>query len=286
MAEVNKLYESLLPETQQRLTQDWMQSRYSGEGSSAQLNRFGLDSSKDGGISGTLQKGDGGDVLGSAGAGVSAGGVAGAAVGSIVPGIGTAIGGAVGAAIGGIGGAVAGAWSSKSSYSWTPGKQNAGNQWEQRLDRIAPEFSSDPYKATLAMMFMSKKNNDPYQFSRNWASKKKGWNRRGRARARYHLDEGMRPGETQEKFVNESEGFLDWTKYAGSGPGLYRKWAPTWIENMLSRSLYAKHRDVWDLEAKRKGTTKRKFLDLANRADNFGTGTPGYIKSSDLGPSA
>lgn len=280
MAEINKLYESLLPETQQRLTKDWADARYSGEGSSGRLNRYGLGGvAAPSGSEHTASPADpGGAALAGAQIGGSVGGLAGGPVGA-----------GIGAVAGAVGGATVGALDSRKYSKWSPG--SSGKAWEERLAEQAPGFADDPYKTTLAMLFMSdERASDPYRFSTDTATKKKsftwGFRRKKLGRARYWLDEKNRPGQAQEDFVRNSEGFLDWRDYAGSGGDRYRKWAPTWIENMLSRSLYKEHRDLWDKENVRKETWDRKVLNLADKGENFATGTPGNISRDMLGRKA
>ena len=273
MAEINRLYEFLLPETQQRLTQDWAEARYSGQGTSGRLNRYGLGSvGAPGGATDKQSPNEAGRMaLEGATTGTTVGAIAGGPVGAA---IGAAVGGAV---LGGIG-----ALDSRKYNKFTPNA--TGRAWEERLAANAPGFADDPYKTTLAMLFMSdSRKTDPYRFSSDTATKRKGWNRRKVGRARYWLAEGNRPGKMQEGFVRNAKGFLDWRGYAGSGGDRYARWAPTWVENMLSRSLYKEHRDLWDAEKARTGTWQRQALNLANKGDNYSTGTQGTTGIDNLG---
>ena len=286
MTEVNKLYESLLPETQQRLNQDWSAARYSGSGDAGNLNRHGISASTikrtaDYSTTNWGKENKAADI----GTAVAAGASVGAAIGSAVaPVVGTAIGALVGGAYGLVAGVVGNAWGQRKTYSWHPDGSQSGQAWEKDFKTNAGStFSSDPYKTSLAMMFMSPdKGDDPYRFSRDWATKRKGWNRRKVGRAGYSLNAANRPGEEQDTFVRNEAGFLDWKNYNGSGPGRFQNFAPTWIENMLSRSLYARHEDLWQKENNRAATWQNQNLNLAGRDEEFSSQT-GNIRRSDLG---
>lgn len=250
MAEVSDLLNQLLPSTRKQVTKDFLDMRYGTEEAAA-LNRHGFLGSNS-----KLNSAGANDSDSSRRVASYAGG------GPLLP---------------------TGSKKEKGQWFPTAGRGQYGDAWESEVKNLVPGMAADPYKTALLMMFMSpSKGQDPYVFSRKYGSRDKAY-RHKEYKAEYWLDEGYRP-TMHTGYVDSEKGYLDWSGYAGSGPSAWKNYAPTWLENLFSRSLQDRHADLWRKEAQQNTLASRNFrTSLAGRDERYSTNTRGYQRAGDLG---
>lgn len=262
MVVTSDLWKQLLPDTQAALSKDWGEFR--GSEDAGRLNRYGFEKGwQDSPTRGMkVGGGDAGNWAGNIGTG--------AAVGATLGAVGGPVGAGLGGVVGGFLGAVKTAWGGRRTRMNIPGQGGAfGKNYEGHLTGLAPALADDPYKTALAMLFMApSKRQDPYKFSSEKVTRRNNAFRFDKSeRWKFWLDNYYKPTEYIGDAARTGAGFLDWKGYSGMGGD--DEYRPSVMENLLSRTLYDKHRDLWNQERNRSTTRTDSNLNLRGSGANW-----------------